>query len=67
MPKILDLTNYQFGKLKVLYRTKSSKHGYYWLCWCECGNKVEVLGTNLKNGNTKSCGCLKKKNVKNKF
>lgn len=70
MPKILDLTNYQFGKLKVLYKTKSSKHGYYWLCQCECGNKVEVLGTNLKSGNTKSCGCLtkgKRKNVKNTF
>lgn len=68
MPKTLDLTNYQFGKLKVLHKTKSSKHGYYWLCQCNCGNKVEVLGSNLKNGNTKSCGCIKKNTtIKNQF
>lgn len=64
MPKILDLTNSQFGKLKVLYRTKSSKHGYYWLCQCDCGNRVEVLGYNLKSGNTTSCGCNKKTHKK---
>ncbi len=32
----------------------------YWLCKCDCGNIVRVLAQNLKIGNTKSCGCLKK-------
>ena len=31
------------------------------MCQCECGNTVYVLGYNLTNGNTQSCGCLKSK------
>ncbi|MBO7671969.1 hypothetical protein J6S88_01020, partial [bacterium] len=30
-----------------------------WKCECECGNIVFVESYSLKNGNTKSCGCLK--------
>lgn len=32
-----------------------------WLCECNCEehNQVIVEGTNLKNGNTLSCGCLR--------
>lgn len=29
-----------------------------WECKCDCGNVVYVLGSSLRNGNTKSCGCL---------
>jgi hypothetical protein len=28
------------------------------ICQCDCGAKVTVLGISLKSGNTKSCGCL---------
>lgn len=37
-----------------------------WYCSCDCGNKKEilVLGYNLKNGNTTSCGCEHLKNAK---
>lgn len=27
-------------------------------CTCVCGNKTKVKTSNLKSGNTKSCGCL---------
>ena len=30
-----------------------------WICRCDCKKIVTVRGDNLKNGNTKSCGCLK--------
>jgi len=26
-------------------------------CLCECGTKIKVKTSNLKSGNTKSCGC----------
>ena len=28
-------------------------------CKCTCGKQVEVLGTSLQSGKTRSCGCLK--------
>jgi hypothetical protein len=31
-----------------------------WLCRCSCGNTKEVIGSSLKNGHSKSCGCLQK-------
>jgi len=27
-------------------------------CKCDCGNETVVVGTSLRNGKTKSCGCL---------
>lgn len=36
-----------------------------WLCKCSCDkhNQIVVIGTSLRNGNTKSCGCLMKEIV----
>ncbi len=34
-----------------------------WLCQCDCGNSKEVMGGNLRNGNTRSCGCNRRKNI----
>lgn len=56
-----DLKNKKFTRLLVLSRVeKSNKRTIYWLCLCDCGNKVEVASSSLKaiNG-TKSCGCLR--------
>jgi hypothetical protein len=35
-------------------------------CVCQCGNAVEAIGHNLKRGNTKSCGCLRKALMRDK-
>lgn len=35
-----------------------------WICRCDCGAEVIVFGYALKNGNTKSCGCLQKELAK---
>lgn len=50
----------KFGRLTVIKRDlKNQVYGRVsWLCKCECGNEVVVIGKNLKNGNTRSCGCL---------
>jgi len=39
----------------------------YWLFLCDCGNKKRIFSTSVKNGHTKSCGCLLKKSIKEKF
>lgn len=30
----------------------------HWICKCDCGKQKTVSGSKLKNGNTKSCGCI---------
>ena len=60
-----DLTKQKFGRLTVIeqaddYINPKGRHCAKWLCQCECGNVIEVVGTHLKNGNTKSCGCIRK-------
>ena len=61
MGKMKDLTDLQFGNLRVLHRAEDIKPGRpAWLCQCKCGNTVVVSSTNLcKTNGTKSCGCLR--------
>jgi len=42
----------------VLNRNKECKSR--WDCLCECGNKCTVPTSQLQQGDTKSCGCLRK-------
>jgi len=51
-----------YGDLTVLSLFgKNALGAYIWLCQCKCGNQKPILGTNLRAGNTKSCGCLRKR------
>lgn len=56
----------KYGLLTVIDRVASNKNGRArWLCQCECGNTIEVLGVTLRNGATQSCGCLQKQRTSN--
>lgn len=55
-PPRQNLIGQKFGKLTVKKWNGNGK----WLCLCECGNTTLVQTDNLKNGNTKSCGCYQK-------
>lgn len=49
----------KFGRLSVIKENGLNKYDKMtWLCKCDCGNKKIVLGTELINGNVRSCGCL---------
>jgi len=55
-----DLTGKKFGRLHVLKRVTNSRHGKArWLCRCNCGTIKTILAANLRNGETRSCGCLR--------
>lgn len=59
MRKIHDLTGGKYGRLTVLGIADRRKDGLYrYRCLCECGIETVVIGRNLKNGHSKSCGCL---------
>ena len=49
-----------FGRLTVLEYVGKDKSNKYteWLCKCQCGNEKVILGKNLLNHATQSCGCL---------
>lgn len=55
---VIDLTGERFGRLFVIERSGSTKQGKAtWRCVCNCGKEVIVTGSNLRTGNTRSCGC----------
>ena len=53
----IDLTNKRFGKYLVKELAPKRKNITYWLCYCDCGNKKEVRGTDLRSKRVVSCGC----------
>lgn len=53
------LTGQRFGRLVVTGKAEHDKHGHAcWNCICDCGKEIAATSSNLKSGNTKSCGCL---------
>ena len=55
----IDLAGKKFGRWTVIKKGYPSKNGNTrWLCKCDCGTEKIVFGINLRQGRTKSCGCL---------
>lgn len=64
MPQKTEMMGKRFGKLTVIAEGSSDKNGIKWICKCDCGNITkEIYGNALRNGATKSCGCLQKEIV----
>jgi hypothetical protein len=62
-PVFKDLTGEVFGRLTVLGQAPTrvypnGRRVVLWNCRCECGVTNPVPTVNLRNGRTKSCGCL---------
>ena len=71
MSKCVDLTGQKFGRLTVIkrinnYISPSGSKKSQWLCQCECGNFINVVGQALTRNKTKSCGCLNRDNIEKK-
>lgn len=72
MSKLIDMTGWRMSehgvsdsKITVIDRAENNSHGKaMWNCQCDCGKIFTTLGTSLRNGNTKSCGCMTRKNAK---
>lgn len=53
-----DMVGQTFGFLTVIKLDAENKTGRAkWICQCQCGNVVSVMGTNLRSKGTRSCGC----------
>lgn len=61
--RLVDIQGNKYGRwlvlsLNVVKSTKAKDS--YWNCKCDCGTERVVVASNLKNGVSKSCGCLQR-------
>lgn len=59
----IDLTGLKFNRWTVISQAAkpamASQTGIFWNCVCDCGAHQVVYGVSLRQGNSKSCGCLR--------
>ena len=55
---VRDETGRRYGRLTVVRQGPSSTDGVMWHARCDCGQDKLVLVKLLRNGHTRSCGCL---------
>lgn len=53
----IDLTGHRFGRLVAIHPSDRSKR---WICLCDCGTLCEKGQGKLREGQSRSCGCLQK-------
>jgi hypothetical protein len=56
--KALDLTGYRRGRLVGLEKVASRPGETVWRWRCDCGAEPEIAVRNVRQGKTRSCGCL---------
>jgi len=55
---VANMAGMKFGRLSALFRCPGAGGRARWMCECDCGARLSVIGQNLRKGITKSCGCL---------
>ena len=55
----IDMAGKKYGHWVVLSRAYSHKGKAHWKCRCICGTVRVVVGQNIRNGMSVSCGCVK--------
>ena len=57
--RAVDISGKKFGRLTVVRLTDERRnHHCVWECICDCGCRAMVIGSSLRSGVTRSCGCL---------
>lgn len=58
----INMKGKRIGRWVVLREVprKRAHNGCRWLCQCDCGTRKEMDGTGLREGKSRSCGCLQK-------
>jgi len=62
MVQRLNLVGRRFGRLLVIADSDEGKYGRLYVCKCDCGKVKKVHSSNLRNGGTQSCGCMRIEN-----
>lgn len=56
--RMINMTGRRFSRLVVQSYFGKVCDKTAWVCKCDCGQVKNVIGTALRSGGTKSCGCL---------
>lgn len=59
--RYIDLRGIRFSRLVAIRPLSAKSEPKKWLCRCDCGGAVIARSSDLKTGNTRSCGCLSRK------
>ena len=59
----IDMTGKRCGRWTVIKHVPRPEYkngnGVWWLCRCDCGTERVIIGNTLRNGTSKSCGCMR--------
>jgi hypothetical protein len=55
-----EMTGKKIGRWTVLRLDSIRRSNAYWVCVCQCGKEKAVAATSLKNGQSLSCGCVRR-------
>jgi hypothetical protein len=58
------LIGQRFNRLVVIAYADTTSKRARWLCRCDCGTEKVVIGKSLREGHTKSCGCLSREEAR---
>lgn len=67
MPNVTPMIGRKFGRLTVIAKGEKVPYSRQatWICQCSCGNVTSaIVGSRLRNGTTKSCGCIHREELK---
>lgn len=68
MPAFIDRTGKRFGMLVVIRRDPAQRgKDVRWVCQCDCGKIVSVIGRHIKTAESTNCGCENNKRTGSRF
>ncbi len=59
----IDMTGQKFGRWTVIGFDCNKNRQTMWKCRCDCGTEKSVEGAHLRDGRSKSCGCLSREST----
>lgn len=59
----IDMTGQKFGRWTVIGFDCNKNRQTMWKCRCDCGTERSVEGARLRDGRSKSCGCLSREST----
>lgn len=57
MPKRLEIAGERYGRLVALRFDRMVNYKSFWWFRCDCGKELSAMTSNVRRGNTTSCGC----------